>query len=80
MTRNRFLMTLAAFVASLAQPAGAQNGRPFDPPGPPPVPPGRGRGGPVPLLGAGLPAILSAGAALVGYQLWRRRRRSTDDR
>jgi hypothetical protein len=78
MTRHRFLLTLAAFVASLAQPAGAQNGPPFDPPGPPPVPPGRG--GPAPLLGAGLPAILSAGAALVGYQLWRRRRRPTDDR
>jgi hypothetical protein len=30
-------------------------------------------------LGAGLPAILAAGAALAGYRLWRRQRRRDDD-
>jgi hypothetical protein len=78
MTRNRFLLTLAAFVASLAHPARAQKAPPFDPP-PAELPPKPGKGGPAPLLGAGLPAIISAGAALVGYRLWRRKRRSPDD-
>jgi hypothetical protein len=81
MTRSRFLMALAAFVASLAPLAKGQAGPPFDPPPVerPPLGRGRGRGGPAPLLGAGLPAILSAGAALVGYGLWRRKQRSRDD-
>jgi hypothetical protein len=30
-------------------------------------------------LGAGLPAILAAGAALTGYRLWQRKRRRDDD-
>jgi len=79
MTRKRFLLILLAFVASTAQPVHAQQrrGPPFDPP-PVDRPPGPGRGVPAPVLGAGLPAILGAGAALVGYRLWRRRRRSTD--
>ncbi len=37
------------------------------------------RGGPAPLIGAGLPVIIVAGAALAGYRRWRRKARPTDD-
>jgi len=76
MTRKHFLLALAAFVASMAKAADA---RPrFDPP-PVERPPRVVRGAPAPVLGAGLPAIVIAGAALAGYRLWRRRGRSADD-
>jgi hypothetical protein len=90
MTRNAFLLTLAAFLASTMRASA-------DPPGiaraiqnvpsrivpilrtPPPRGGGPVRPAPAPLLGAGLPAILVAGAALTGYRLWRRKQRRDND-
>lgn len=77
MTRARFLLTLAALLTSAATGAAA---RPVGvpPADPPDDAPGRVRGAPAPLLGAGLPAIITVGAALVGYRLWRRKQRPID--
>ena len=78
MTRMRFVLTLTAFVALAAQPVAAQSS--FDPP---PTTSSattvKVRGGPAPLIGAGLPVIIVAGAALAGYRLWRRKVRPTDN-
>jgi hypothetical protein len=81
MTRTRFLLTLAAFVASIPQLADAQEttSTRYQPP-PVTKRPGGVRGGPAPVLGAGLPAIVVAGGALAGYRLWRRRRQSSEGR
>jgi hypothetical protein len=86
MTRNAFLLTLVAFLASTTRARGGTPGVVDPPPQIVPVAPNRPpRGGdpvrpaPAPLLGAGLPAILAAGAALAGYRLWRRQRRRDDD-
>lgn len=75
MSRIRFLLTLAAFLATTVQALGAPPGVP--PKDPPDDAPGHVRKAPAPVLGAGLAAIIAAGAA--GYGLWRRRRGSTDD-
>jgi hypothetical protein len=69
----RFVLTLAALVALAAQPVAAQSRY---------SPPTSGtytRGGPAPLIGAGLPVIIVAGAALAGYRRWRRKGRPTDN-
>jgi hypothetical protein len=63
MTRISFVLTLSALVALTAEPVAAAYTR----------------GGPAPLIGAGLPVIIVAGAALAGYRRWRRKGRPTDD-
>jgi hypothetical protein len=68
----RFVLTLAALVALAAQPVAAQSR--YSPPTP-----GYTRGVPAPLIGAGLPVIIVAGAALAGYRRWRRKGRPTDN-
>jgi hypothetical protein len=78
MTRMRFVWTLAAFVALAAQPVAAQTQSRFDPPPTTTTNPNI-RGGPAPVIGAGLPVIILAGAALAGYRLWRRKGRPTDN-
>jgi hypothetical protein len=75
-TRMRFVWTLVAFAALAAQPVAAQSR--YDPP-PTTTSKTYTRGGPAPVIGAGLPVIIVAGAALAGYRLWRRRGRSTDN-
>jgi hypothetical protein len=76
MTRMRFVLTLGALVALAAQPVVAQSR--YNPP--PTTTSGTyTRGGPAPLIGAGLPVIIVAGAALAGYRLWRRKGRPTDN-
>jgi len=69
---------LAALLASAATGAAAQPVR-VPPQNPPSDAPGRVRGTPAPLLGAGLPALIAAGAALAGWRLWRRQRGPIDD-
>lgn len=78
MTRAGFLAMLAALLASAATGAAAQPVR-VPPQNPPSDAPGRVRGTPAPLLGAGLPALIAAGAALAGWRLWRRQRGPIDD-
>jgi hypothetical protein len=73
MTRARFLLALAALVASTAPAVAGPHVPPTDPPD---DAPGHVRTAPAPVLGAGLPAIAVGGAALVGYRLWRRRQQS----
>jgi hypothetical protein len=76
MTRNGFMLTIAAWVASTAQAVSAPP-RGVPPANPPDDAPGRvRRAAPAPVLGAGLSAIVVGGAALVGW--WLRRRRPAD--
>jgi len=76
MTRNGFLLTVAALVASTAQAVSAPP-RGVPPQYPPQDAPGRiRRAAPAPVLGAGLSAIVVGGAALVGW--WLRRRQPND--
>jgi hypothetical protein len=76
-TRMRFVLTVAAFTALAAQPVAAQSS--FDTPTVTLQRKEKVRGGPAPLIGAGLPVIVVAGAALAGYRLRRRKGRSTDN-
>ena len=81
MRKFRFLLTLAAFLAAAVPAMGAG---PNVPPNVPPVnpphdAPGRIHTAPAPVLGAGLAAIIAAGAVLAGYGLRRRKERSSDD-
>ena len=75
------LITVAnvASISPIIAPASAQQ-NPGRPPGPPP--PGQvrppGRDVPAPLLGVGWPALALAGAALAGYRL-RQRFKRTDE-
>jgi hypothetical protein len=89
MTRLGFLLSLTAFLASTATAVGAPprgvppRNPPYDAPGhkrgkPPKDRGGGARAAPAPLLGAGLPAIIAVAAA-VGYRLWRRGQRPTDE-
>ena len=73
MTRMRFVLILTALVALTAQPVAAQSSDA------PTASVTRVRGGPAPLIGAGLPVIIVAGAAFAGYRLWRRKVRPTDN-
>jgi hypothetical protein len=83
-------LTLAAFLASTTRARGGTQGVVDLVPNlpsrivpairnPPPRGGGPVRPAPAPLLGAGLPALLVAGAALTGYRLWRRKRRRDND-
>ena len=72
MTRVRFWLALAAFLAAPIEAMGAPPGVP--PIDPPDDAPGQVRQAPAPVIGAGLPVIIVAGAAVIGYRLWRRRR------
>jgi hypothetical protein len=76
MTRIRLVLTLVALVALAAQPVAAQS---RDNPPPTTTSGTSTRGGPAPLIGAGLPVIILAGAALAGYRLWRRKGRPTNN-
>jgi hypothetical protein len=80
MTNRRKLLILASLLGTTAQ----APGRPGPPSNVPPIQvPPRGRPPvfvPAPLLGAGLPAIVAAGAAIAGYRLWRRRRQPSEDK
>jgi hypothetical protein len=77
MTRLRFVLPLAALVVLAAQPVAAQSS--FDTSAVTAAKKEKVRGGPAPLIGAGLPVIVGAGAAFAGYRLWRRKVRRTDN-